>query len=47
LTLFPYTTLFRSYILQSFDLEALAKLRYSWGVFRDRRPDLYGDLIKK
>jgi N-carbamoylputrescine amidase len=35
------------YIMQSFDLEALAKLRYSWGVFRDRRPDLYGDLIKK
>lgn len=35
------------FIVQSFDRQALAKLRYSWGVFRDRRPDLYGDLIKK
>jgi N-carbamoylputrescine amidase len=35
------------FVLQSFDLKALEKLRYSWGVFRDRRPDLYGDLIKK
>jgi N-carbamoylputrescine amidase len=35
------------FVLQSFDLKALEKLRYSWGVFRDRRPDLYSDLIKK
>jgi N-carbamoylputrescine amidase len=28
-------------IVASFDLEALAKTRASWGFFRDRRPELY------
>jgi N-carbamoylputrescine amidase len=28
----------------SFDLDAVAELRRSWGVFRDRRPELYGAL---
>ena len=28
-------------ILASFDLEALARTRASWGFFRDRRPELY------
>ncbi|WP_428698008.1 N-carbamoylputrescine amidase [Stappia sp.] len=28
----------------TFDLDALAALRASWGVFRDRRPDLYGPI---
>ena len=28
-----------------FDLEALAQLRNNWFVFRDRRPDLYGNLV--
>jgi N-carbamoylputrescine amidase len=27
-----------------FDLDDLAKARASWGIFRDRRPDLYGAL---
>ncbi len=27
------------------DLEAAAEYRRSWGVFRDRRPDLYGSLL--
>jgi len=27
-----------------FDLDDIAKLRASWGLFRDRRPDLYGAL---
>jgi N-carbamoylputrescine amidase len=31
--------------LASFDLEEIGKLRRSWGVFRDRRPELYGDLL--
>ena len=31
--------------LASFDLTALAELRRSWGVFRDRRPELYGNLL--
>jgi len=31
-------------ILATFDLDALARTRASWGFFRDRRPDLYGAL---
>jgi N-carbamoylputrescine amidase len=30
-----------------YDLAAIRKDRYSWGVFRDRRPSLYGRLLKK
>ena len=30
----------------SFDLDFLAVHRAAWGFFRDRRPDLYGDLTK-
>jgi N-carbamoylputrescine amidase len=29
-------------ITASFDLDAIAKARTSWGLFRDRRPELYG-----
>jgi N-carbamoylputrescine amidase len=28
-------------IVASFDLDALARTRASWGFFRDRRPELY------
>jgi len=28
-----------------FDLDALRTMRLSWGLFRDRRPDLYGSLL--
>ena len=31
--------------LQSFDLTAIGELRRTWGVFRDRRPELYGALM--
>jgi N-carbamoylputrescine amidase len=31
--------------LQSFDLAEIGELRRSWGVFRDRRPELYGSLL--
>lgn len=31
--------------LASFDLDALSELRRSWGVFRDRRPELYGVIL--
>jgi N-carbamoylputrescine amidase len=27
-----------------FDLDAIRDLRRSWGLFRDRRPELYGAL---
>jgi len=30
----------------SFDLDAIAVQRRSWGLFRDRRPDLYGILTQ-
>ncbi len=29
-------------LIQTFDLDQLAKQRAEWGIFRDRRPDLYG-----
>jgi N-carbamoylputrescine amidase len=32
------------YITAAFDLDEIAKMRASWGLFRDRRPDLYGAL---
>lgn len=32
-------------ITAAFDLEAIAKYRHAWGVFRDRRPDLYSPLL--
>jgi N-carbamoylputrescine amidase len=31
-------------IVASFDLDEIARMRASWGLFRDRRPDLYGGL---
>lgn len=34
-------------ISETFDFKALAKTRYSWGVFRDRRPSMYSRLLKK
>ena len=33
-------------LVASFDLEAIDKERVDWGVFRDRRVDLYGDILK-
>jgi N-carbamoylputrescine amidase len=27
------------------DLKAIGRMRASWGVFRDRRPDLYGAIL--
>lgn len=31
-------------VTASFDLDEVAKMRASWGLYRDRRPDLYGVL---
>lgn len=33
-------------ILHSFDLDAIEELRFSWGLFRDRRPQLYGKICE-
>jgi N-carbamoylputrescine amidase len=35
----------QSVLTQTFDLDEIAHMRASWGVFRDRRPDLYGPLL--
>lgn len=32
-------------LVASFDLDEIAHIRASWGVFRDRRPELYGALL--
>jgi len=29
-------------ILHTFDLDKIEDLRFSWGLFRDRRPEMYG-----
>lgn len=31
-------------ILQTFDLDAIEEMRFSWGLFRDRRPEMYGKI---
>jgi N-carbamoylputrescine amidase len=35
----------RAILTASFDLDAIRAQRASWGLFRDRRPDLYGPLL--
>ncbi|MEX2202144.1 MAG: carbon-nitrogen hydrolase [Dongiaceae bacterium] len=32
-------------VTATFDLDAIRQMRANWGVFRDRRPDLYGALL--
>jgi len=34
------------YIVQKFDLDSIQEHRSSWGFFRDRRTDLYKDILK-
>lgn len=33
-------------ILHTFDLDDIEKLRFSWGLFRDRRPGMYGEIVR-
>ncbi len=33
-------------ILHTFDLHEIEKLRLEWGLFRDRRPAMYGEIVK-
>ena len=33
-------------VLHTFDFDAIAERRLGWGLFRDRRPDLYGPLTR-
>ena len=32
------------FVTATFDLDEIAKMRASWGLFRDRRPELYGSI---
>lgn len=34
-------------LVQEYDLEQMRKDRFSWGIFRDRRPECYGDIVQK
>ncbi len=34
-----------TFLLATFDLDDVRRYRRSWGVFRDRRPDLYGPIL--
>ncbi len=33
-------------LLHTFDLEAIEEMRFSWGLFRDRRPEMYGEMVR-
>lgn len=33
-------------ILHTFDLEAAEQMRFSWGLFRDRRPEMYEEITR-
>ena len=33
-------------LVHEFDLDEIAAFRLSWGIFRDRRPDCYGDITR-
>jgi len=35
-----------SVLTATFDFDAVRRYRHAWGVFRDRRPDLYGPLLE-
>lgn len=41
-----YSNVEEGLLYHEFDLEEIRKDRINWGVFRDRRPDLYGDILK-
>lgn len=32
-------------LIHTYDLDEIAKNRLSWGIFRDRRPECYGDIL--
>ena len=34
-----------SVLVHEFDLDAITQMRREWGVFRDRRPEMYGTLM--
>ena len=34
-------------IYHEYDIEEIRKMRLSWGVFRDRRPEYYEEIVKR
>lgn len=34
-------------LTHTFDLDAVREMRWSWGVFRDRRPEMYGAITRR
>lgn len=36
-----------SILVADFDLDVIRRERRGWGLFRDRRPDLYGNILTK
>ena len=32
-------------LIHTYDLDEIYENRMSWGIFRDRRPECYGDLL--
>ena len=34
-------------LVHGFDLDELRDMRLSWGVFRDRRPEMYGKITER
>ncbi len=43
----PAPDLVEGFVTTAVDLAELAAARAGWGIFRDRRPDLYGALLTK
>ncbi|MCM1046120.1 MAG: N-carbamoylputrescine amidase [Candidatus Gastranaerophilales bacterium] len=33
-------------LVRSFDLDEIEEMRFSWGLFRDRRPEMYGSIVR-
>jgi N-carbamoylputrescine amidase len=33
-------------IVRDLDLDMISKVRQTWQFYRDRRPEMYGDLVK-
>lgn len=33
-------------LIHTFDLEAVEEMHFSWGLFRDRRPGMYGEIVR-
>ena len=46
LTFYGSSFITEKLLLHTFDLEAIEEMRFSWGLFRDRRPEMYGEMVR-